>query len=469
MKSEKYRIFVIEPNNHNLAYTTFNVEVNRQNERNDRNSIELRNKKRNWTPSPSEEKDWKQQIFETLCTSKSKSLSQRNLPFCLMILAFSILLSFPTILIPQHDGIKSPEYWYELMINVNLTFNLSWILAVIYDGKNILKINSITTIGSCMRLYAASALSFDAIYYLSHLIWTRGFGYNYPIPFANIAVYLSSLIFLITLWYEFPEQLRRDKEKRKRVFAYILSYLWYAIVGLQKNGLRMMFVKVPLNLQWCMAIVLPVYRKFNMLVMNKIVARWVCGTSNKDLLVAKSYVNIYINCNYALFIAISIGSIASLTTSYSILTVEFIINLKNCWKIINLSRRKGKNHVLNEKIRETQEETIVMLALTEILEILVPLAYTLTFVLAYYGPNSDILGNIRNDYWQYHAVDNPTKILSTIFKMFCFDTASAIIGGILLWQFSEINLWKEFNKVLSAFWPLIALRIAQITSKVRLF
>ena len=108
-----------------------------------------------------------------------------------------------------------------------------------------------------------------------------------------------------------------------------------------------------------------------------------------------------------------------------------------------------------------------MLALTEILEILVPLAYTMTFVLAYFGPNSEILGNIGNDYWQYKAIENPTKILSTIFQMFCFDTASAIIGGLLLWNFADVNLWKEFNRVLTTFWPLIALRIAQITSKVR--
>ena len=90
-----------------------------------------------------------------------------------------------------------------------------------------------------------------------------------------------------------------------------------------------------------------------------------------------------------------------------------------------------------------------MLALTEILEILVPLAYTMTFVVAYFGPNSEILGNIRSDYWQYQAIENPGKVLSTIFQMFCFDSTSAIIGGILLWNFSDVNLWKEFNKVVS--------------------
>ena len=176
MNPEKYRIFVIEPNNRNLSHKSVDVDVNRKTERKDEASIEPKHEKKNLDPFPSKEEHRKQHIYEILYTSISKKLKKRNLPFCLLILAFVILLSFPTILIPQHDGIKSPEYWYELMINVNLTFNLSWVLAVIYDGKNILRINSITVFRSCLRLYAASVLSFDAIYYISHLIWTRGFG-----------------------------------------------------------------------------------------------------------------------------------------------------------------------------------------------------------------------------------------------------------------------------------------------------
>ena len=463
MNNQKYHIFIIESENREGNKNDAVKSV-----KNPMKSIDLRNEHGDLILLNREAKNRKNWLIETFGNFMRKKIKLRNLPICFLILSSSILLSFPTILLPQHDGIKAPDYWYELMVNVNLTFNLSWVLAVFYDGKKILKIPSIATLAPCLRLYFASVLSFDVIYYISHLTWTRVFGYNYPIPFANLAVYLSSFVFLVTLWYEFPERLRADKTERNRIFAYILCYLWYAIVGLQKNGLRMMFVKIPLRLQWFMAIILPIYRKFNMWVMNNIVARWVSGTSKKDLLIAKSYVNIYMNCNYALFIAISIGSTASITTSYCILTVEFIINLKNCWKIINLNRSKEKNRLARQKLKEKQQEAIVMLALTEILEILVPLAYTMTFVIAYFGPNAEILGNIRNDYWQYHEIRYPAKILFTIFQMFCFDTASAIIGGMLLWNFSNVNLWKEFNKVLTSFWPLIALRIAQITSKVKL-
>ena len=109
-----------------------------------------------------------------------------------------------------------------------------------------------------------------------------------------------------------------------------------------------------------------------------------------------------------------------------------------------------------------------MLALTEILEILVPLAYTVTFLVAYYGPNSDVLGGIKNNYWQYKAVEDASNVLITIFQMFCFDVASAVIGGFLLWKFSRINLLNEFCKTVTTYWPLIALRIAQTTSKVNL-
>ena len=235
MNTQKYHIFIIESEN---------LNQNRKGNKNDAvknlkspmKLIDLRKEHGDLTLLNREKKNCKNGLIETFRNFKPKNIKLRNLPICFLILSSSILLSFPTILLPQHDGIKAPDYWYELMINVNLTFNLSWVLAVFYDGKKILKIQSIATLGSCLRLYFASVLSFDVIYYISHLIWTRGFGYNYPIPFANLAVYLSSFVFLATLWYEFPERLRADKVERNRIFAYILCYLWYAIVGLQKNG-----------------------------------------------------------------------------------------------------------------------------------------------------------------------------------------------------------------------------------------
>ena len=48
-------------------------------------------------------------------------------------------------------------------------------------------------------------------------------------------------------------------------------------------------------------------------------------------------------------------------------------------------------------------EALKILVLCETLEFIMPLGYMACFVVAYYGPNADVLGNVKNDYWQYVA------------------------------------------------------------------
>ena len=46
------------------------------------------------------------------------------------------------------------------------------------------------------------------------------------------------------------------------------------------------------------------------------------------------------------------------------------------------------------------------LVLAELCEGLTPLAYAISFSMAYYGPNAELLGNIKSDYWHYEAVQD---------------------------------------------------------------
>ena len=170
MNGEKYRIIIIDHQSHNLDSKHVKMDIRQISDTFLLQSSRVRNEKKNLISFKKEDTNLKNWFIKSFRFVKLSKLKLRNLPICLLILLSSILLSFPTILLPQHDGIKAPGYWYELMVDVNLTFNLSWVLAVFYDGKNILKITSVSKVGSCMRLYVASALSFDVIYYIRYKI-----------------------------------------------------------------------------------------------------------------------------------------------------------------------------------------------------------------------------------------------------------------------------------------------------------
>ena len=97
-------------------------------------------------------------------------------------------------------------------------------------------------------------------------------------------------------------------------------------------------------------------------------------------------------------------------------------------------------------------EKILLLVLIETMETLAPLVYALTFVLSYYGPNGKLLGGV-SEFWSHKLVVDPAEdetiftFLQNFSKMFIIDLTSAILGGIILWKYSKINILQEANSL----------------------
>ena len=91
-------------------------------------------------------------------------------------------------------------------------------------------------------------------------------------------------------------------------------------------------------------------------------------------------------------------------------------------------------------MKDKKEEALTMLCITEVLEILVPIVYITTFLLAFHGPNASILGNVQNEYWNYKKVEDVGQVLSGAYQMFLVDGISILVGGFILLKFAKINI-----------------------------
>ena len=80
--------------------------------------------------------------------------------------------------------------------------------------------------------------------------------------------------------------------------------------------------------------------------------------------------------------------------------IDFLINFYFVIKAFITKRNPTKENVAKLM------QSVQILVIGESIEIIVPLAYLLCFIAAFYGPNSDILGNVKNGYWQYNSVDD---------------------------------------------------------------
>ena len=300
--------------------------------------------------------------------------------------------------------------------------------------------------------------------YFLHLVWTVYLGYYHPIPWLG---YLSMIpffaIYFITLWFLFPQELRTNRKTRKKIFAFFLYSECFFNACTERIILMTLFVHTPIQMQPIWAIVLPIIRELDSWMTNKLMLKITDGT-NRD---AKILTSTELNCNYICFLAIILGSWATDTASYCILSVDFFINLYKCITIIRMNRKITCGDDLEkEMFKPLKEEAVQELVLIELVEILTPLVYAACVSIAYYGPNGKILGNIKNSYWMYQEIEDIRTLLTAVFRMFCLDFLAAVIGGVLLWKCSSVNGLKEVCREINYYGPFICVTLGGGVMKV---
>ena len=77
---------------------------------------------------------------------------------------------------------------------------------------------------------------------------------------------------------------------------------------------------------------------------------------------------------------------------------------------------------------------------------------------AYYGPNADVIGDIKNSNWQYVAVTDIWDSTKFLILFFTLDGLSLVISAILLWFFSRISLFRVFVHVQKEFGVLVSMQ-----------
>jgi len=202
---------------------------------------------------------------------------------------------------------------------------------------------------------------------------------------------------------------------------------------------------IPSGIQWVFGFLLPLLKKFNIWWTTKIAYK-AAGGEEID---AKLSMICSVGCTHSFILASILGSNITEVTAYVIMLGDFISNTLSCAKIIRL-HQKGTSTSNEQKM-----EALKCLALKEYLEVLIPAIYCTSFVVAFYGPNYEILGNIGNDYWQFEKVDNLIQKLSNISIFFIIDALRGILFGLVLWYFCKLDMLAAYGCNIQRYGPLI--------------
>ena len=91
------------------------------------------------------------------------------------------------------------------------------------------------------------------------------------------------------------------------------------------------------------------------------------------------------------------------------------------------------------------------------MEAIIPVTFMLIFIMAYYGPNAEIIGNVKFTQWHFNAITDLEEYLSKIALYFIVDLSSAMISGAILWTTCKINVFKMIQKIQKDLWYFIAI------------
>ena len=379
--------------------------------------------------------------------------------YSLLILFACVLYTSVLTLIPRHNSILYPDYWYEAMIlfvgisvrNTALTVTELYIFT---NAKDLLSKSVV------LKLCFVIWLLFSIPYCVNYLFWTHYFGFHHPMPFIGAACGLFyDLMMLITFWLVVPKSLKNQENFRQQIKFYVLYRFWMIILIIQTNVLQTISRIISPSLQWILSVLIPTSVRGNSWVVSKIASK--VPETNLEML--NNLVNTTIMIVFTVFITTRLSSLNDLTV-YSILFVSFVIHLKGLYDILKFhNKTKIENRSLeNHNLQSRQMERVEMLILSEFIDGISPLAFAIGFATAYYGYNATLIRNVRNDYFGGKIIQNVEHFYLVMFQMFSIDVIAMLLSAILLYFYGKINFFREFCIVMKKYWIILIVKLPVI-------
>ena len=124
--------------------------------------------------------------------SVKKSIYKNVLHIVGILIGCALLVS-PQTLIPRHNSILYPRYWYELNFAVGYVF-LFCTASSIMDPYVFTKYKRLISLSVFVRMYFWKLGGWLIPYCICYVVWSLCLGYNHPMPFLGFFCYLNCLL-----------------------------------------------------------------------------------------------------------------------------------------------------------------------------------------------------------------------------------------------------------------------------------
>ena len=301
---------------------------------------------------------------------------------------------------------------------------------------------------------------YNVFYILSHTIWSVILQFHHPMPLSGAIVLPTLMTYTIGLWFLLPSNFLSDQKFRQKLKIYMFYPLLTLIAFIQSGVLLYLYNNLPSGFQFAVSFIVAGCRELEKRLCSKLVIKML-DEPNESLDVqnesALALILISVSSKYSFFIAIRMVQAESATVCCTMI-IDMLLHLKLTYRTIKdfqtfNSERRNENDTNHNNMNMNK------LIIAELIEGFTPIIYGMCIALAYYGPNSNIISNVGNDYWS-EKIDNIGPLFLTMSILFAVDLFSVAINTIWLWKVMNVDMLLEFCRVLDKYWFFMAVKLS---------
>ena len=395
---------------------------------------------------------WNEFYFDILLNRPGYETPNRYAFYSLSSILLSVILTGFLTIIPVHDVLDTSsdmsQYWWETMLQA-IPYFASCCAYMLLNCSYWTNITLIRTFKNYWLFFAWTLLISSVLFVGFNMCWIYGMHLRFPSPFMGLCLaYIAVNLAFIPLWLTFPKHWRREKDIRQKFRFFILSIWVNMFITLIYSNFTKAFVSVPLKYQWIAAIILVPIREFNLWLQKKVCSK-AAGERNTSISLTCSH---NINNRHCFFILVVLGTTATDTTCWVILAVASGVNLYLGLRILWTKFHTG----FNESNRNDIIEMLIGLVINESVELIVPLAFIICFIIAYFGPNAYILGTVKSEYWHHIPVKDIYLFAGSLGIFFLAEAGTFLFSFLLLKLTCGINIMKAIALAQKEYWLLMA-------------
>ena len=188
-----------------------------------------------------------------------------------------ILAGFPATflytLVPAHNLITNPEFWWEILLHGTVLHTLRSIAfsAISSWFINISQLRKPQTLAiSCLfsNLVTTSWLA------IGYYVWTHIFHHQYPIPFIGYSIYgIEIVTILVVFFFKCPKSWRQNHAFKNRMKYFLILIQYLIVLDIANTAVTQILRRYPNQYQPIIALLLPLNRELTLLIFHKLIRK----------------------------------------------------------------------------------------------------------------------------------------------------------------------------------------------------